>query len=722
MKTSIAPRQVDTNAGETQEFTIKANGKAFRALISTLYENKIQSIVREIWSNALDAHVEAGCADVPFSVTFPTMLNPVFIVRDYGVSLEHDQVMRLYTTVFESTKEDTNDATGKFGLGSKSPFAYTDTFSVIAVKGGSKRFYSAVIGKTGIPAIHFLGEQETEEFDGLEVSFPIKTRDINAFRRAAQRVSHGFSVKPDVIKTPGEDEFQGWPELAVIAEGGDWKLLRGNIDGYSTQAYAKMGPVLYPINANVIEDLSEPERALLRSTVLIEFEMGELEMTPSREALSYGSDEPTIPSIKSKLKRIVEEMVKTFQKQYDACDTYWDACVAFGEHVTGSAPAVVTTALRAQAHWNGERLVTEWKTYSGDHPTLDIDLITGSRKKNAAYRFSKTDNPVIQFSDDVVFFIEDAGVDQRAGAKIRWEVTNRVSMPSTIYWIKATDYSRWKKLKTDTRERCRKSVEAFYNKIDGAEIVLVSDIELPATARGGSGGARRKTTARVWDGKGFDMWKDIDYADGGYYVKLNRNEPVYPHTHAAPGRMWKILNELGVIPDDAQLYGAPKSLWKKFERDNWTNIYDVAEEAFKKSKPVASIAKRALIMEVRATTELRWLDENLKLKRLSDGPARDALMFYQKITSYTLPDVSAFINLANALNRRDVINDWSDFDRTEIDYHVEAVDTYYPLLDMLRGGYSSRDATEIDKITKYVQMCDQLADIDSQETKTAAAA
>ena len=126
MKTSIAPRQVDTNAGETQEFTIKANGKAFRALISTLYENKIQSIVREIWSNALDAHVEAGCADVPFSVTFPTMLNPVFIVRDYGVSLEHDQVMRLYTTVFESTKEDTNDATGKFGLGSKSPFAYTD--------------------------------------------------------------------------------------------------------------------------------------------------------------------------------------------------------------------------------------------------------------------------------------------------------------------------------------------------------------------------------------------------------------------------------------------------------------------------------------------------------------------------------------------------------------------------------------------------------------------
>jgi len=41
---------------------------------------------------------------------------------------------------------------------------------------------------------------------------------------------------------------------------------------------------------------------------------------------------------------------------------------------------------------------------------------------------------------------------------------------------------------------------------------------------------------------------------------------------------------------------------------------------------------------------------------------------------------------------------------------------------MVRGGYSRGDDTEIDKITQYVQMCDQLADSDSQETKTAAAA
>lgn len=715
MKTSIAPRQVDTNAGETQEFTIKANGKAFRALISTLYENKIQSIVREIWSNALDAHIAAGCADVPFSVTFPTILNPVFIVRDYGVSLNHQQVMKLYTTVFESTKEDTNDATGKFGLGSKSPFAYTDTFSVVAVKDGIKRFYSAVIGKTGIPSIHFLGEQETEEREGLEVSFPIKTQDISAFRRAAQRVSHGFAVKPHVIRTPGEDEFEGWPELPVSASGSDWKLLRGTIEGYSAQAYAKMGPVLYPINANVIDDLTESEQALLRSTVLIDFEMGELEMTPSREALSYGSDEPTIPSIKAKLGRIVAEMVATFQAQYDACETYWDACLSYRDHVMGSAPLAVTTALRKHAHWNGRRLETEWKTNSyTDLLSFNIDVITGSRKNNLTYKFKRTENPVIQFSDNVVFYIEENGVDQRAGAKIRHAVHQKAVRPSTIYWVKAGSHN-------SRRPEVRDAVEHFYKTIDGAEIIMVSDIELPKTARAG-GGRGGPVKARVWDGYDFTTREDVNFEAGGFYVPLDRNDVVYDTRYAAPGTMWAILKEMGAVQTGEFLYGAPKSLRKKFDKGIWINIYDHAQEVFKKTKPAASVKKRALIMEVRATAELRWLDENVKLKGLDNGPAREALEYYQKITGYTLPDVTAFIKLAQALGKRDVIDEWSAFDRTEIDYHVEAVETYYPLLKMLRSGYARNSDEEIDTITEYVQMCDRLADIDSRETKSAAAA
>lgn len=717
MKTNIAPRQVATNAGETQEFTIKANGKAFRALISTLYENKIQSIVREIWSNALDAHIAAGCADRPFSVTFPTMFNPTFIVRDYGVSLDHDQVMKLYTTVFESTKEDTNDATGKFGLGSKSPFAYTDTFSVVAIKDGVKRFYSAVIGKEGIPAIHFLGQEVTDEPTGLEVSFPIKNEDIRAFRNAAKRVSHGFDVKPHVIRSEEEDEFEGWPVLSVMTEGTDWKLLNGIIEGYRQQAYAKMGPVLYPINADAIEDLAAAERALLNSTIVIEFAMGELEMTPSREALSYGSDEPTVQSIRTKLSRIVKEMVSTFQSEYDAAATYWEACTMFRKHVRTNAPEPVREALRKHANWKGKPLVTEKKVLDRDLPGVEVCIMTGSRRSNAVYRFRRDSDPTIPMKDNTLFVIEEEG-DQRAPSKIKHYYDSMANKPETIIWLRTRTPSR-----RYGPVGAIEKLQAFYDLIDGADIALVSEMpEAPRTYYGGGGtGERRRVQVRVWDGYDFDTRADVDYEDGGFYVPLERMEPQYPYGMESPRYMWKALVDAGVVPAGSTLYGAPKSLWKRFEGDQWVNIYDLAAEAFKKSKPKASLAKRALIMEVRGTSELRWLDDAVKLADLGDGVAREALEFYQRVCNYTVPEVEGFIKLAKAVGQGDVIEEWSKFDRTEIDYHVEALETYYPLLSTIRAGQRYGEKP-VDKITEYVQMCDRIAEIDSQNVTTAAAA
>lgn len=719
MKTNIAPRQVQTFVGESRDFTIKANGKAFRALIDGLYENKIQSIVREIWSNALDAHIAAGCAERPFAVTFPTMFNPTFIVRDFGVSLDHEGVMQLYTTVFESTKEDTNDATGKFGLGSKSPFAYTDTFSVIAIKDGSKRFYSAVIGKDGIPAIHFLGEEATDEETGLEVSFPIKTDDIRAFRRAAQRVSHGFDVKPEVIRTEEEDAFEGWPELPVLSEGSDWKLLKGIIEGYSEQAYAKMGPVLYPINANAIDDLEPAERALLRSTILIEFDMGDLEINVSREALSYGSDEPTVPSIRAKLRRIVSEMVATFQREYDTCATYWEACVLFRAHVTGNAPEPVRDALRKTANWKGKPLYTELKFAQNTMPGIEVCTLSGSRRNNAVYRFRRDTEVVFPAKKGVVFFIEEEGVDQRAPSKIRYayRAMDAATRPDTIIWLRTRTPSR-KYAPVGTMEM----LQAFYNTIDGAEIIMVSDLpEAPKEYYGGGGsGVRRSVQVRQWDGRDFDTRVDVDFEDGGYYVPMERSEPVYPHGMESPRYVWIALREAGVIPTDAVLYGAPKSLWKKFEGDAWINIYDLAMEAFKKSAPKASVAKRAMIAEVRGTTQLRWLEELISPAELEDGPAKQALEYYQRITNMTMPEVEGFIKLAKAVGRGDVISEWSTFDRTEIDYHVEALETYYPLLSVLRENIRYGEKP-VDKIKQYVQMCDKVEKIDSQNITAAAA-
>ena len=73
-------------AKSSSRFSIEASQQAFAVLSSTIYEDKIKAPIRELSTNAYDAHVEAGCPDKPFEVHLPNAIDPEFRVRDYGVS------------------------------------------------------------------------------------------------------------------------------------------------------------------------------------------------------------------------------------------------------------------------------------------------------------------------------------------------------------------------------------------------------------------------------------------------------------------------------------------------------------------------------------------------------------------------------------------------------------------------------------------------------------
>jgi HSP90 family molecular chaperone len=89
-----------SNVGTTGEFRIKNSQKAFAILSSGLYSNKIRAIIRELSCNAVDSHVAAGKADIPFEVHLPTIFEPWFAVKDFGIGLTGDQVTSIYTTYF----------------------------------------------------------------------------------------------------------------------------------------------------------------------------------------------------------------------------------------------------------------------------------------------------------------------------------------------------------------------------------------------------------------------------------------------------------------------------------------------------------------------------------------------------------------------------------------------------------------------------------------------
>ena len=127
----LADRTVEIHSQEldsSNQFSIAQTSKMFKILSDSLYSDKVMAVIRELSTNANDAHIAAGNRN-PFKVTLPTQTNPNFTVRDYGTGLSQEDMEELYTTYGASNKNDSNDFTGCLGLGSKSPFAYTKSFT-----------------------------------------------------------------------------------------------------------------------------------------------------------------------------------------------------------------------------------------------------------------------------------------------------------------------------------------------------------------------------------------------------------------------------------------------------------------------------------------------------------------------------------------------------------------------------------------------------------------
>jgi hypothetical protein len=314
-----ANEAIVSNVGEIGEFRIRNSAKAFNILSSGLYANKVRAVIRELSCNAVDSHVAAGCPNTPFDVHLPNALEPHFSIRDYGTGLSHEQVTQIYTTYFESTKTNSNAFIGALGLGSKSPFSYTDNFTVTAIQGGKKGIYTAFINETGVPSIALMMQEDTDEPAGVEVKFSVNDRyDFDKFAQEARVVYKHFSLRPVVT---GNSNFQFVDyeyESKDIVPG-----VHAVKDG--RMAYAVMGNIAYPIDIPQADQSLGDLRQLLACGLEMHFSIGELDFQASREGLSYIPS--TIAAIKSKLEKLNSALTVVFAKEADAIENLWDRAV-----------------------------------------------------------------------------------------------------------------------------------------------------------------------------------------------------------------------------------------------------------------------------------------------------------------------------------------------------------------------------------------------------------
>lgn len=355
-------------------YTIDATAKAFAILSDGLYSNKILAVVRELSTNAYDSHVAAGCPEKPFDVKLPTSLELEFSVRDYGTGLSKEDCMSLYTTYFRSDKTDSNDAVGCLGLGSKSPFAYTEQFMVESFYDGNHMTFSAYKNERDEPVFALLSEKLTEEPNGLKVSFATEHKDTTDFRHEAQKVWKYFTTVPNA-----NIEIEVFSQGDAIMSGDDWQFAN-SVNRYA-QNMIVMGQIAYELDEDQFE--GDVHDLLSRCYGLVIFaNIGDVDITPSRESLSYNSR--TKEFLHNKLVSIVEEISTETQSYIDDLPTLWDArTTIINMHSNMSGVKVIQEAISEIKTYNGQKLFS-------DDVWHGVELPESTKTGNDVVQYSKS--------------------------------------------------------------------------------------------------------------------------------------------------------------------------------------------------------------------------------------------------------------------------------------------------------------------------------------------
>lgn len=406
MIVSNGEKNVVTKTGLTNghafAFSTKNLAKQAYVLGDGLYSDGAMAVIREYSTNAKDIHRIVGTPDRPIVVTLPTLLTPIFKVRDFGTGLTEDDIYNVYTVYFESTKEGTNDQIGFLGLGSKAGFAHAEVFTVTSIVSElklrdaishmqkdilpntgeeeylfQKNIYDALLSAYAnihgtdknwrvvftaykdedlMPRMDKQFEVATEEETGIEVSIPIAT-SVDDFNAKALQFYRWFAPRPifegansvfnqGLLNHDKEIKHSKWN-----GQSGDWKwaLVQGE------KSVVIMGDTAYPIPYDIWSESESVTRNLVISGGLIIWaNIGDVTNTPSRESIK--KDRITVKAFRYHVARIAAQIRRQGRKSMTKASTKWEALVAYNNSL--SMPSYLRSIIINKPIFNGRPLET----------------------------------------------------------------------------------------------------------------------------------------------------------------------------------------------------------------------------------------------------------------------------------------------------------------------------------------------------------------------------
>jgi len=168
-------------------------------------------------------------------------------------------------------------------------------------------------------------EMEDNESTGMTITVRVQKTDISFFREEAEKVYRPFNPKPEILNV--EIEIQSYPpkilfegKNMIVRESKNRYYLSGN-----NQITIIYGCVEYPLEIeNIISDRNILGflKSVRYSNVYITIPLGNLEIAPSREALSL--DKKTISYIANIIEKEIEYIKKDFLERIKDAESDWE--------------------------------------------------------------------------------------------------------------------------------------------------------------------------------------------------------------------------------------------------------------------------------------------------------------------------------------------------------------------------------------------------------------
>lgn len=336
MKFAESTTTINTNAVFDETVTMTVDKSFDSHVIKALtdqYTDAELAASREYISNGLDASIEAmGLTDLtnvvldkPVEVTVPSVLNPEFVVQDFGTGMTRDILVNVFPKYGASTKRDTNTQIGGFGFGAKAALAACSSFVVVSVCNGLKN--TAIVEKNtdGIGEMKFLPEVATEEPNGTKVSMVLKNLNRMGEIFRDSNLLLGFPSKSILVNGKLVENSVYNTNLYTPIDGG-WFANR-MIDATAPEPTLSnrsltvlVGPISYkvPLSKMNTTDVTYRDKAFDRSIVL-NLPIGSVDMTPSRDTLIFS--ERTQSVIAAAHEKVTNNLTAHLQNLVDTAET-----------------------------------------------------------------------------------------------------------------------------------------------------------------------------------------------------------------------------------------------------------------------------------------------------------------------------------------------------------------------------------------------------------------